>query len=354
MDIINISTQSKHYNVYIGKDILTLLEESFDNYSKLLIITDDHLKSLHLNTLKKYLPDIETYIYIAPNGEHAKSFKVYEDCLSFGLNNGLDRQAVILAFGGGAIGDLAGFVAATYMRGIAFIQVPTTILAHDSAIGGKVAINHSLGKNMVGAFYQPEKVIYDTQFLSTLPLKERRSGFAEVIKHALIADPIFLNELMNQIQSLETLTNSQIQTFLRRGIEIKATIVEMDERESNIRAYLNFGHTLGHALEANAGYGNLAHGEAVLVGMIYALYLSKQSFQLEFSIEDFIEWVQKLGYQWRIPSNVEFDTILEWMIRDKKSTSDSPVFVLLQDVGEPILQKVEESMLRKTFYLIQQ
>ena len=157
------------------------------------------------------------------------------------------------------------------MRGIPFIQVPTTLLAHDSAVGGKVAINHPLGKNMIGAFYQPEAVIYDLEFLITLPIVQLRSGFSEVIKHALIADEDFYKWLVENIQDLTNISDDQFLTMIKRGIEIKAAVVEEDEKEAGIRAFLNFGHTLGHAIEASMGYGNFTHGESVLIGMVYAL-----------------------------------------------------------------------------------
>ena len=162
------------------------------------------------------------------------------------------------------------------MRGIPFIQIPTTILAHDSAVGGKVAINHPAGKNMIGAFYQPEAVIYDINFLVSLTVHEKRSGFAEVIKHGLIQDNSFYQWLKENITSLNHFSEEELIHFLARGIEIKSVIVAEDEKETGIRAYLNFGHTLGHAIEAELGYGKITHGEAVLIGMLFALQLSKK------------------------------------------------------------------------------
>lgn len=353
MDSINICTSSKNYSVYIGNEIVHLLTKEVEGYSKIFIVTDKHLESLHLQKLTQHLPEIETHIYIAPNGEHAKTFSVFEDCITYALQNGFDRKSIVLAFGGGAIGDLAGFVAATYMRGIPFIQIPTTILAHDSAIGGKVAINHPLGKNMIGAFYQPELVLYDIQFLATLPSKERRSGFAEVIKHALISDPTFLQDLMVKVNSLDSIPVHDLQMFLRKGMEVKANIVRLDEKEQNIRAYLNFGHTLGHALESTAGYGNLTHGEAVMIGIVYALQLSIEVLQLQFPIKEFTTWLESLGYKWRIPADMDFESIFEWMVRDKKSVSNTPTFVLLQEIGKPVMQKVDKSLLQKTYHLLQ-
>ena len=353
MDVIHVSTASKNYHVYLGREILGNLKDHLTEFSKLWIITNTDLKELHLDTLTNHLPNIDTHIYIAPNGENAKTFEIYQDCISFGMNHGMDRHSVVLAFGGGAIGDLAGFVSATYMRGIAFIQLPTTILAHDSAVGGKVGINHPLGKNMVGAFKQPDLVIYDTQFLATLSIREKRSGFAEIIKHAIISDPLFLQELINEIKSLEDLTAFPLQRYLKKGIETKANIVKQDEVEKDIRSYLNFGHTLAHALEAEAGFGELTHGEAVLIGIVYALNLSMQIYPFAFPYESFISWLEELGYEWKIPENCSFEAILEWMVRDKKSIRNEPVFVLLQDLGSPVRQKVNQELLRKTFLDLQ-
>src|SRR6185312_13145009 len=191
-----------------------------------------------------------------PSGEQAKQFPIYEACLTFALENGLDRKSCIIAFGGGAVGDLAGFVAATYMRGIAFLQVPTTLLAHDSAVGGKVAINHPLGKNMIGAFHQPEAVVYHTPFLQSLPEKEWRSGYAEVIKHALIGDVELYHWLKEEVQTLADLRDEKLIHILTKAIPVKANVVSQDETEKGVRAHLNFGHTLGHALEKEIGYGN--------------------------------------------------------------------------------------------------
>ncbi|PTY78686.1 3-dehydroquinate synthase [Heyndrickxia sporothermodurans] len=348
MEKVAIHTASKNYSVYIGSDIMHLLSSCLEEYTKIMLITDETVSKLHLGTLIEQLPNL--IVYTTPSGEKAKTFKIYEDCLSFALKNGLDRKSVILAFGGGAVGDLAGFVAATYMRGIPFIQIPTTILAHDSAVGGKVAINHPLGKNMVGAFYQPEMVIYDTNFLHSLPERQVRSGFAEVIKHGLIADPAFLQELMENLSSLNHLDNIQLAKYLKKGIEIKSSFVSKDEKETGIRAYLNFGHTLGHAIEAKAGFGELTHGESVMCGMVYALILSKHLLGLTFDIQSFINWIEKLDYKWRIPSSMEFNTLYELMKRDKKSTSGKPAFVLLEEIGKPTMFEVEKSLLEDTFY----
>ncbi len=354
---VEINTPSKSYSVIIKSGAIKLLGKQLNakKYTKLYIITDQTVGPLHLDTLKAQLPnDLEAVEFQVPSGEQAKQFSVYEQCLEFALENGLDRNSCIIAFGGGAVGDLAGFVAATYMRGIDFFQIPTTILAHDSAVGGKTAINLPLGKNMVGVFHQPETVIYDIDFLKTLPTSEIRSGFAEVVKHALIADPQLLKYLMENITSLSEITDDMFVYILGRGIEIKAAVVSEDEKETGVRAVLNFGHTLGHAIEATAGYGKYTHGEAVMIGMVYALYLSKEKLGLTYDISKFIEWIHQLGYDSHIPNYLSFDQAFQAMQRDKKSVANKPHFVLLASVGKPVLEEVEKSLAEKTFITFKQ
>ncbi len=351
MEAITIKTTSKQYPVYVGKQAIQKLPEfilsQLPQVNKIVIITDEKVATLHLETVKSVLETTgkEVLQHVVPEGEHAKTFEVFYECQSFCLSHQLNRKSLIIALGGGAVGDLSGFVAATFMRGIPFIQVPTTLLAHDSAVGGKVAVNHPLGKNMIGAFYQPEAVIYDLDFLKTLPVQELRSGFAEVIKHALIADVDFYNWLVSHIHDLANITDEQFFTMIKRGIEIKAAVVEEDEKEAGIRAFLNFGHTLGHAVEASMGYGNFTHGESVLIGMVYALELSRKKAQLEFDVAAFVEWVQSLGYVTAIPKHLQMDQLLKLMKSDKKSVTSKATFVLLETVGSPLLTEMDDEEL---------
>lgn len=349
---INIQTTSKQYPVFIEAGALSRLERMIaeKKYTKLLVITDETVAKLHLDTLKTQMAKVaqEAVYFTVPSGETAKQFSVYESCLSFALEQGLDRRSCILAFGGGAVGDLAGFTAATYMRGIAFIQIPTTILAHDSAVGGKTGVNHPIGKNMIGAFHQPDAVLYDLAFLHTLPPSEIRSGFAEAIKHALIADQDLLNMMM-KIGDFNDVEEERLAYILRRGIEIKASIVAQDEKEQDVRAYLNFGHTLGHAIESVLGYGKTTHGEAVMIGMVYALMLSQKAVELKFPLEPFIMWVRRLGYSLDLPVDLDFQTALSVMERDKKTIDSQPRFVLLEGVGKPTLSAMDVSVLEEVF-----
>jgi len=349
---ITVNTASKSYPIFIQSNAMGELQEIVKEkgYTNILVITDETVGPLHLETLKSGLPEsIPSQVYTVPSGEKAKQLSIYGACLTYALEQGLDRKSCIIAFGGGAVGDLSGFVAATYMRGIDFIQVPTTILAHDSAVGGKTAVNHPLGKNMIGAFHQPEAVIYNTEFLKTLPQSEIRSGFAEVVKHALIADPDFLKSLMEEFTDLRELTNEQLTQVLSRGMEIKAEVVSIDETEQGLRASLNFGHTLGHAIESSSGYGKVTHGEAVMIGMIFALHVSKRVLSLDFPMERFSNWVKQLGYNVDIPSSLSFDEAFKRMLRDKKTIAKHPRFVLLERVGKPVLMEVDKETLESEF-----
>lgn len=357
MERIQIDTPSKQYPVYIGKDAISeispFLMENFPSLTKILIITDGNVGDRYLDLLKNTLETFKPSHFVVPNGEEAKTFDVYHECLTYALEQKLDRKSMILAFGGGAVGDLSGFVAATYMRGIPFIQLPTTILAHDSAVGGKVAINHPLGKNMIGAFYQPEAVFYDLNFLQSLPTNERRSGFAEVIKHGLIRDSDFYEWLLENIEDLDQLSVEQLSYFLEKGIRIKGAVVSEDEKEAGVRAHLNFGHTLGHAIEGEVGYGNITHGEGVIIGMLFALQISKELLNLSFDIEGLEEWLKRLGYQTTIPIGLNKQRLLDRMKQDKKSVGEQVKFVLLDKIATPQVYKLDDSFISDQLMLFE-
>src|SRR5690625_1282699 len=274
MKELQVDTSSHSYSVCIGEDLrLQLNDHISTNYSSILIITDNQIADLYLQDILHGLEGRPVHYTVIPSGEASKSIDYFYKLQTFAMEKGVDRQSLIIALGGGVIGDLAGFVAATYMRGIDYIQVPTTILAHDSSVGGKVAINHELGKNMIGSFYPPKAVIYDVDTLHTLPEHEFRSGYAELIKEAFIADASFLKQLLEL--NIQNISHEMLKEHLFTGIQIKAEIVERDEKESHIRKFLNFGHTLAHALETELGYGKITHGEAVAVGMLFALKVSE-------------------------------------------------------------------------------
>jgi 3-dehydroquinate synthase len=348
MKQINITTPSKNYPVYVGDQAITQLAKVLHSLTpspkNVLIITDQNVGELYLNKVKAELDQVFSYeTFQIKAGDNQKSFENYYACQSFALGIGLDRTSVILALGGGMIGDIAGFVAGTYMRGIRFIQIPTTILAHDSAVGGKTGINHPEGKNMIGVFHQPEAVIYSTNFLSTLPEKEIKSGFAEVIKHALIADLTFYDYLRANIKSLDDLTGDRLLNCLTRGIEIKNKVVSQDEKEKGIRAYLNFGHTLGHAIEGELHYNGITHGEAVALGMLFALSLKVETIQLGNELK---KWLSGLGYA-SIPENLSVRSLINRMMKDKKSAGGTIKMVLLKEIGHPYLTSYQANELEE-------
>lgn len=341
---IPVRAASHSYEVTIGNGILkeaVLEHESLINTAdKIIVLTDEHVWAAQADYFKANFP-FEFHVFVMPAGESCKSFDNYNATQTFLLEKKCTRKSLVIAFGGGAVGDLAGFVAATYMRGIPFIQVPTTILAHDSAVGGKTAINHALGKNMIGAFYQPQAVLYDTQFLRSLSEKEVRSGMAEVIKHAMISDAEWLTQIMNGV-SITELPESLLGDYLAAGVKVKAAIVEQDETEQSVRKYLNLGHTYGHAIEAAAGYGRVAHGEAVMIGLVYCLLLSERYGKIDRDFTTkFLQFAHKSGYPFDAVNQFTFDELTEYLLKDKKADYGILQFVLLEEVGKPFVQKIE-------------
>src|SRR5690625_191966 len=270
MKTLTVKSSTNEYNVYIGQQIRHQLTDYLsDHYTAILIITDESVAKLYLDDILNNFSNNHVYQTTIKAGEASKNIHTYHQLQTDALSYGLDRQSLIIALGGGVVGDLAGFVAATFMRGIDYVQIPTTILAHDSSVAGKVAINHDLGKNLIGSFYPPTAVIYDVETLASLPVREIRSGVAEIVKEGLIADPELFEHLI--AIDLEHLDMEKLSEYLLKGIHVKANIVERDERESGERKYLNLGHTLAHAIEAEYKYGQITHGEAVAIGLLFAM-----------------------------------------------------------------------------------
>ncbi|XWN52562.1 3-dehydroquinate synthase [Anoxybacillus flavithermus] len=356
MKRIHIDTPSKRYEVVIGNEVLHMIDRVIDrvcpHVTAVLIITDETVASLYLDDVKKTLHQTydRVYTHIIPSGEEAKSFEQFYACHTAALTNHLDRHSLIVALGGGVVGDLAGFVAATYMRGIRFIQVPTTLLAHDSAVGGKTAINHPLGKNMIGAFYQPELVFYDISLLHTLPEREMRSGFAEIMKHSLIYDRAFFGWLQANVQQLDDLRGDRLQYAIQRGIEIKAAIVAKDEKEQGVRAYLNFGHTLGHALESELGYGVMTHGDAVALGMLFAIFVSERFYNQPLFYSSFRTLFHRYGFPTSLPSHVSPERLLDKMKKDKKAKDQTVRMVLMKEIGTVCVEQINDEQLLRWLY----
>lgn len=361
MNTISIETESKSYKVHVGSTIfesaLALYEQQIRQADHAVIFVDEAVAALHLDKVLKPLQsflDTTVHVYKLPSGESSKTFETFLACQSFLLEKGCTRKSILFAYGGGACGDVIGFVASTFMRGIPFIQCPTTILAHDSAVGGKTAINHPQGKNMIGSFYQPEAVIFDTSTLTTLPHQQVLSGMAEVIKHALISDERWLEELLSY-HSLENMTEEQKLSFLVKGIQVKAEIVKADEFEQSVRKYLNLGHTYGHAIEASVGYGNITHGEAVAVGLVISLQLSERLLSLrEGTAKKLFHALHKLGYTFEPVLTQEIDQLIPYMKRDKKASFGELHFVLLEKIGKPCMKIVPLEELVKAHVQLRQ
>ncbi|KZZ86414.1 MULTISPECIES: 3-dehydroquinate synthase [Bacillaceae] len=342
MESVMVAAGELSYPVLIGNQALELLDKVLADGGtvpeKILLITDDTVHRLYGKQVKERLEKISPVaMFAVQSGEEAKSFEQYYAILTYALEKGLDRKSMIAALGGGVVGDLAGFAAATFMRGIPFIQIPTTLLAHDSAVGGKTAINHPKGKNMIGAFYQPKAVFFDPQFLESLPAEEMRSGMAEVIKHAMIADASFLSWLQKDLSAVVNPNADQLATMIKEGIKIKAGIVSQDEKETGVRAYLNFGHTLGHAIEAALGYGRITHGDAVAAGMLFASWLSEKELNADLSAGELKDWFKEIGFPVAVPEELSSEELMNFMLSDKKTASGKVNMVLLKEIGTPVI-----------------
>ncbi|ASK63341.1 3-dehydroquinate synthase [Virgibacillus phasianinus] len=341
MTCLNVQTSTNQYSIFIDENIRHETDKYLPKtYSSILIVTDEQVADLYLNDVKESLAGRSNVFHtVIKNGEQSKDIDTFYQLQTKGIECGLDRRSLIIALGGGVIGDLAGFVAATFMRGIDYVQLPTTILAHDSSVGGKVAINHKLGKNLIGNFYPPEAVIYDIQTLHSLVPKEIRSGYAEIVKEALIADKELFADIMDA--KLSNLTTTMLKEHIFRGVQIKKHFVQTDEKEKGIRAYLNFGHTLGHALEAEYGYGSLAHGEAVAIGMLFAMEVSNDIYSINLPVDILVNWLRANNYPVHL-EKINTDRVLARMKSDKKTVNDQVQMVLLSDIGNPVSVKITD------------
>lgn len=328
---------SRPYPVYVGEGLLAQLGALYRRqglHGRALLVTDEVVAKLYgpraLRSLEAH--DIEVKAVGVPAGERSKSLEMVDQLYERLIRGGFERDAVVLALGGGVVGDLAGFVAATYLRGVALVQVPTTLLAQvDSAIGGKTGVNHALGKNLIGAFHPPRLVVADLATLNTLPARERRSGLAEVIKYGLIADRALVERLESALDEL-LLGAGPWEPIVTRCAQIKAEIVAQDERETGLRRVLNFGHTLGHALEALTDYAHFTHGEAVLWGMLGEAFLSFRYgslSELEFvTIRRLLEGIEKPPLPVLTP-----EALVTQVRRDKKNRQGRLVLSWLKHIG---------------------
>ena len=287
-----------------------------------MVVTNETLAPLYLTSVTQKLSDAGIAVdqVILPDGEQYKTLDVLEQIFTALLKKPHGRDTTLVALGGGVIGDMTGFAAACYQRGVRFIQIPTTLLSQvDSSVGGKTAVNHPLGKNMIGAFYQPASVIIDTRCLKTLPLRELSSGLAEVIKYGIILDADFFVWLEQHMEQLMALDEPTIARCIRRCCELKAEVVAADERESGVRALLNLGHTFGHAIEAHMGYGNWLHGEAVAAGIVMAAKTAERCNGFTSAeTERIIALLARAGLPTCGPAEMSAEQYLPHMLRDKK------------------------------------
>lgn len=338
MQQLTVQLGDRSYPIFIGSALLAQ-RDLFTPYiagRQVCIVTDDTVAPLYLDALCKTLEGYQLSTVVLPTGEAYKNWATLQQIFDTLLASRHDRRTTLVALGGGVIGDMTGFAAACYQRGVDFIQVPTTLLSQvDSSVGGKTGINHPAGKNMLGAFYQPKAVIIDTASLRTLPAREVSAGLAEVIKYGLIRDAAFLDWLDANMPGLRALEPDLITEAIARSCAIKAEVVAADERESGVRAILNLGHTFGHAIEAHQGYGQWLHGEAVGAGMAMALDMSRRLGWIdEAGAARGIRIIEHAGLPVRPPSAMTADDFVELMAVDKKVLDGQLRLVLLKSIGE--------------------
>jgi 3-dehydroquinate synthase len=339
VETLQVELGERSYPIHIGPGLLARADlfEPHVRSRRVAIVTNATVAERFGKPLAKTLASAgaKSFSVEMPDGEAHKDWKSLDAIFARLLEQGADRKTVIVALGGGVVGDVAGFAAATYQRGVPFLQVPTTLLAQvDSSVGGKTAINHALGKNMVGAFHQPLAVIADTDTLATLPERELAAGLAEVVKYGFIADATFLDWIEAHAAALVARDAATLAYAIRRSCEIKAAVVAEDEREAGVRAILNFGHTFGHAIEAAMGYGEWLHGEAVGAGMVLAARLSAAQGRIANSDALRVErLVAALGLPISAPP-IAVDDWLAHMGRDKKNEDGRVTLILLDALGK--------------------
>jgi 3-dehydroquinate synthase len=353
MITVNVDLGKRSYPIRIGADLIgrTDLFAPHIAGASVTIVTNETVEPLYGDALRAALAPLGKQVstVVLPDGEAFKQWETLNLIFDALLSAKADRKTTLIALGGGVIGDMTGFAAACYMRGVPFVQVPTTLLSQvDSSVGGKTGINHPLGKNMIGAFFQPQAVIADIGALRTLPERELAAGIAEVIKTAAIADVAFFEWIEANVEALNRRDPAALAHAVKRSCELKASVVAADERESGLRAILNFGHTFGHAIEAGLGYGEWLHGEAVGCGMVMAADLSVRLGYLDDAVRKRLVAVIAAA---RLPTHAPAlgDTrYIELMKVDKKAEAGAIKFVLLKQLGDTLVTDVPEDALRAT------
>jgi 3-dehydroquinate synthase len=337
---LNVDLDDRSYPIYIGTELLGQADLIIRHVlgRSALVVTNSTVAPLYLEPVQKALDsaNIRHDTLILEDGEQHKTLASVEAAIDLLLTNRHDRHTTVIALGGGVIGDIAGFAASIYQRGVNYIQIPTTLLSQvDSSVGGKTGVNHPLGKNMIGAFYQPRCVIADIGTLNTLPARELSAGLAEVIKYGLICDADFFKWLEDNITGLSNLDQDLLAQAVLVSCQNKARVVEQDERESGLRAILNLGHTFGHAIEAVMGYGNWLHGEAVAAGMMMAIDLSIRQGWIDERVRDrSFALLERAALPTAAPAEMTPEQFLETMAIDKKNVDGEIKLVLLNKLGE--------------------
>ncbi|WP_046061205.1 3-dehydroquinate synthase [Methylotuvimicrobium alcaliphilum] len=353
MKTLQVDLGQRSYPIYIGSRLLEkadLLTRHIRS-KQILIVTNETVAPLYLQQVLDNLSDFVVETVVLPDGEQYKTLDYLNRIFDTLLAHKFSRNASLIALGGGVIGDMGGFAAACYQRGIPFIQIPTTLLAQvDSSVGGKTGVNHSLGKNMIGAFYQPQCVIADMSVLSTLDDRQLSAGIAEVIKYGLIRDPDFFSWLENNLESLLDRDAEALAHAVERSCRNKAEVVAADEKEADVRATLNLGHTFGHAIETGMGYGSYLHGEAVAIGTCQAADLSRRKGWLtDADVERIIRLFKRARLPVEPPVALDANRFIELMAVDKKNVDGNIRLILLKSIGEATLPVgVEKALLVAT------
>jgi 3-dehydroquinate synthase len=353
MITVNVELGDRAYPIRIGSGLIdrTDILRPHIGGSLIAIVTNSTVEPLYGERLRQALKPLGIRIetIVLPDGESYKHWETLNLIYDHLLAVRADRKTTLVALGGGVVGDMTGFAAATYMRGVPFVQIPTTLLSQvDSSVGGKTGINHPRGKNMIGAFYQPQAVIADTAVLQTLPARELAAGIAEVIKTAAVADSGFFDWVEANVQGLSACDETLLAEAVRLSCEVKARVVAADEREGGLRAILNFGHTFGHAIEAGMGYGAWLHGEAVGCGMVMAADLSARLGFIDAATQQRLDAVVAAGHLPTVAPALGEDRYIDLMRGDKKAESGEIKFVLLKRLGEAIITSAPDADLRKT------
>lgn len=348
MERLTVGLGERSYPIWIGSGILDRLGEALKEVRfprRVGVVTNPTVSALYGERVRQGL-EREGYrvsFVTVPDGEEYKNLSTLETVYDALIENGFDRSSGLIALGGGVIGDLTGFAAATFLRGIPFVQVPTTLLSQvDSSVGGKTGVNHRLGKNLIGAFYQPRHVHIDIDTLRTLPGREFAAGMAEVIKYGVIRDRVFFDWLSGAREALGRQDAAALVAAVKRSCQIKADVVESDEKESSLRAILNYGHTFGHAVEALAGYGTVRHGEAVAIGMVAAALASCES---AFSLREDVLAVRELLASFHLPTtppDFPIDDYLRAMGRDKKVKEGVLRMILNRGIGDCVISDIRD------------